>query len=174
MKPATQNHPDHISVFTYDQRPNRDQEIAQIHIDIRRSQVKAGEGRWTDIRTSQLDLGNIPKYYLEAGGQFFIALNGAGDVVGFVGIRLIDDNLGSLQLKRLAVRPRWRNLGIGSLLVEAAINWSQTAGMKQIILTTGLNERAINIYKRAGFCEVSVDRQRQTRDMVLRLNSRSD
>ena len=76
-------------------------EIADMHRLVREWEVENCKNTFTDILDSQVDLRAIPEYYIDSGGNFFVARSKDQQKVGFVGLRNEDAGIG--QLKRLAV-----------------------------------------------------------------------
>jgi GNAT superfamily N-acetyltransferase len=126
--------------------------IALMHLGIRRWQEANGQILFTDIRDSQADLTAISQYYIEPGGNFFVAKDAHAAVLGFVGIRRNCSDQGII--KRLAVAPEQQGRGIGHALVGTAINWAQNNGLTKLSLITGEGEQARPIYEKYGFCIV--------------------
>ena len=53
------------------------------------------------------------------------------------------------KIGRMAVLPAWRNLGVGTALLQAAIDYFQTQGIQTVLLSAQV--QAIGFYQRAGF-----------------------
>ena len=73
-----------------------------------------------------------------------------GRAVGGGAIRKYDEQ--SAELKRVFVRPEWRNRGIGTKIVRLLIDWAAECGFSRMILETG--ERLCEscaVYKKLGF-----------------------
>jgi RimJ/RimL family protein N-acetyltransferase len=63
----------------------------------------------------------------------------------------------------ICVAADWRDVGIGTALVEAAVEWARQRGLGKLALSVFPdNERAIVVYERAGFVREGV-RRRQYR-----------
>ena len=76
-----------------------------------------------------------------------------GDVVGNVLISVersvVSDHVGVLSI---CVADGWRDVGIGSALVRAALDWSAARGLAKVALGVFPdNDRAIAVYEHAGF-----------------------
>lgn len=139
-------------VDQFDPARHQPAEIARLHLSIRRQQQAAGEVVFPDIASSQTDLQDIDRCYLKTGGQFFVASDGAGRIVGFVGLKKTGPGGG--ELKRLAVIAACRRSGIGSRLVGRAVDWARAGGWQKLSLATGRQEKAKNIYLHHGFSVV--------------------
>jgi ribosomal protein S18 acetylase RimI-like enzyme len=156
----------HVQVF--DGSPAVAQAIAKLHLQVRQQQEDSQENKFTDILDSQTDLINTQIYYVQPGGQFFIATDMAsGAIAGFVGLR--SDGHGQGTLKRLAVMPEYRRQGIGIQLVGELVRWAARHKYSKICLSTGVTERAKPIYEKAGFVETGFDNEHQDYRMELGL-----
>lgn len=62
-------------------------------------------------RNDQPDLENIDRYYLNSGGQFWLALNHHQKIIGTIGLIRLDNNKSAL--KKMFVDEDYRNLKIG-------------------------------------------------------------
>lgn len=126
--------------------------VAELHLAIRLRQKEDGENDFitTNLYDSQTDLKGMGSYYVESGGNFFIAYDSnTREIVGFIGLKKVGDSEG--QIKRMAVLPAYRRQGIGTHLSQTAINWAREAGFKKLHLYTGDGERAMRLYKGVGF-----------------------
>jgi carbonic anhydrase len=99
------------------------------------------------------ELENLPgSEYIEPLGTFVIAKIGK-EVAGCVGIKKFDDN--SCEMKRMYVVRSYRGKGIGQLLCNFVITWSQKAMYKRILLDTNVEmKEAVLLYKKCGFEEI--------------------
>ena len=131
-------------------RPTDAHALARLFADVR------AEGRW---------LVTPPSAISEPGEAFFIGemIRGSsslalvaeadGDVVGNVLISrersAITDHMGTLSI---CVARDWRDVGVGSDLMRAALDWAQDSGLAKIALGVFPdNERAIAVYEHVGF-----------------------
>ncbi|HET7673083.1 MAG TPA: GNAT family N-acetyltransferase [Candidatus Saccharimonadales bacterium] len=142
--------------------------VAKLHLEVRRKQRADGESDFHGrIRSSQADLKAMQDYYIEPGGNFFIAWEiASGEIAGFIGVKKIGGAEG--QIRRMAVMPTYRRQGIGTRLARTAVAWAKDAGFRRLHVATGEKEKAIHIYKSAGFEEVGRDPKRG--DILLSLN----
>ncbi len=93
-------------------------------------------------------LGN-PAAILEKGGMIFFAL-AQGRPIGTVAV--IPDSPSSIEVAKMGVDARYRGLGAGRALLEAALRWSVKRNFKTIHLDTAEQlVEAIRLYDRAGF-----------------------
>lgn len=124
--------------------------IAGLHLDVRLWQRAAGQNEFKGrIMDSQADLKALEAYYIKPGGNFFIATDDKGDVIGFIGLK--NEGKGQATLKRLAVLPKWQRKGVGKTLVSAVMDWAKQAGFTKISLQTHSREYAKPLYEQFGF-----------------------
>lgn len=87
-------------------------------------------------------------------GGFFIAMGG-GEIVGFIACHTgwEDFQEGRVcEIHEFAVKKEFQGKGIGKALLEKAIEYALSKNLKKITLWVGeKNEKAINMYKKAGF-----------------------
>ena len=80
----------------------------------------------------------------------FFVLRDDGTPAGCGGIQLFDTDYG--ELKRMYVRPQFRGLGFGKLLLNRLADYARAHGVGLLRLETGIHQaEAINLYKRMGF-----------------------
>ena len=99
------------------------------------------------------ELAALPSPYVPPHGALLIAQID-GDNAGCVALRRLDDRSG--ELKRLYVRPGYRSLGVGNLLVEAIISVARGAGYSELKLDTlPQMASAQRLYRKLGFVEIA-------------------
>lgn len=130
--------------------------VAALHLQVRLEQQQDGtnlfEPEVTPLDDSQPDLKNMRSYYVEPGGNFWIARDRAsGRIVGFVGLKRQAGTVGVL--KRMAVIKEYRRRGIGRRLTETLIAWAKEHRFTEITLGTGINEKARGLYLQLGFVD---------------------
>jgi len=90
----------------------------------------------------------IPILY---GNTSFIAVKGKS-AQGYVMAALEQTNPQRAWILSLAVRPKYRGLGLSEQLMDAAMEALKKAGVKEVLLTVAPdNERAIYLYEKLGF-----------------------
>lgn len=100
---------------------------------------------------------NILKQELENGKSKYFVAKQENEIVGFVGILLIIDQV---NIMNIVVKKDKRNFGIGSLLLEEIIRYSKIHNATSITLE--VNEKnipAIKLYKKYGFKQVGLRRK---------------
>jgi RimJ/RimL family protein N-acetyltransferase len=101
---------------------------------------------------------------IRSGDGLVLVAEADGDVVGNVLVS-VDRNVVSAHIGTLSicVAGDWRDVGIGSALVRAAVDWARGRGLLKVALSVFPdNERAIAVYERAGFVREGL-RRRQYR-----------
>lgn len=93
------------------------------------------------------------QFEVAAGGEFqgYVVEHG-GRVVGFIFARHAADEA---EILNLAVSPEQRGMGIGSRLIEHALDRAKDRGAVRAYLEVrAANQPAIALYKRSGFAEI--------------------
>jgi len=123
-----------FTVNPFDPAVDNPAEIAQLHLEVRQGQITDDDNIFSDLLASQRDLNAIDVFYIEPGGNFFVARDSSsGMIAGFVGIRNEGNGIG--QIKRLAVIKPFRHRGIGFALVDAAVSWASKHGYQRACQT---------------------------------------
>ena len=83
--------------------------------------------------------------------QSFVAVDDTGDVIGNLGIELHGYGVAELGMM---VDSAWRGRGVGSALLEVAIDWARSVGAHKVALQHWpTNERAAALYEKFRFIE---------------------
>ena len=99
------------------------------------------------------ELGSLAALYAPPGGLLLLARAPDGSVAGGVGMKALEP--GICEMKRLYVRPRWRGLGLGRRLAEAAVQAGADAGYRLMRLDTLIRlHEAVALYRSMGFREI--------------------
>ncbi len=110
---------------------------------------------------------SLSKYVASFGqaGDHSFVLSADGQLVGAAWARLlvgehkgygfVDDSTPELSM---AIEPAFRGKGYGQLLVTKLIEKLSDCGYDQLSLSVDKRNRAINLYRRLGFCVVSEDK----------------
>jgi putative acetyltransferase len=98
------------------------------------------------------ELEALPQPYVPPHGALFMARAGY-EVAGCVALRPLNDRVG--EMKRLYVRPDYRSVGLGVMLVEAIIQAARKAGYVELRLDTLPTMASAQVlYQRLGFSEI--------------------
>ena len=111
---------------------------------IENSLVSEFDDFW-NAETLENELKNENSYYIVA------KIN--GDIVGFAGIKIVLDEA---DIMNIVTKKDFRNLGIGSVLFKAIIDYSKNNGINK--LTLEVNEKnlsAIHLYEKFGFSKIA-------------------
>ena len=103
----------------------------------------------------QQEMAELPGKYAPPRGALLLALD-ADQVVGCVALRPLEDE-DVCEMKRLYVRPEAQGQHVGERLVNAIIAEARRLGYDRMRLDTllGKMDKAIAIYRRAGFREIA-------------------
>jgi RimJ/RimL family protein N-acetyltransferase len=131
-------------------RPTDARALASLFADVRR------EGRWLVTPPSAVSQPSEAFYIGEMirdTNSLALVAEADGDVVGNVLISVersvVSDHVGTLSI---CVADGWREVGIGSALVEAAKDWAVERGLAKVALGVFPdNLRAIAVYEHANF-----------------------
>lgn len=121
------------------------------------------------------ELSDLPAQYSPPNGTLLLAFY-EGQSAGCVALRKFDG--GACEMKRLYVRPQFRNLKLGRLLIERIIAEGRSLGYGRMRLDTlPRMESAQSLYKSLGFREIPPYRFNPVEGAVfmeLRLNGREE
>jgi len=98
-----------------------------------------------------IDIEDVQEAYLSSDcNHFWVAENMKGEVVGMIGVQIVQDVAG--EIRRLRVRQDHRRRGIGAKLVETAIKWCQERGCLKVTLDTYMErEPALKLFEKFKF-----------------------
>lgn len=100
-------------------------------------------------------LSNPQKAILDNEGFIFFAKS-ASEIVGTCALQKVDDK--TYELAKMAVSEKFQNLGIGRMLMDKAIQKAIEIQLDKLELYTNSKlARALDIYNKYGFQEVSLD-----------------
>ncbi len=95
------------------------------------------------------EMRGLPGKFVPPSGGLWLAWVGRR-AVGCVALRRFDGS--RCEMKRLYVRPRYRDLGIGRRLVSATVRAAERAGYRRMLLDTlGSMRSALRVYASFGF-----------------------
>ena len=103
-------------------------------------------------------LSNSKKYIINKGGKIFFA-ESAGNIIGTVALMPTKNKL-VFELTKMAVKPEYRNKGIGKKLLKKCIDYSKSNGYSSIILYSNKKlNNAIHLYRNFGFKEIRMEKK---------------
>lgn len=117
--------------------------------------IQQGEFGFSITWEDQPDLHDIPGFYRLGAGEFWVAKDAGGRIVGMIGLRDIGGGLGAL--RKMFVAKEWRG-GARSLaldLLETLLAHARAAGLGAVVLgTTEAFRAAHRFYEKSGFRRV--------------------
>ena len=126
------------------------EQIASLIINIQR-----GEFNVPITLADQPDLANIPSFYQVKNGEFWVAENDVGKVVGTIALIDIGGNEGAIRKMFVHKDFRGKTHGVAQALFNTLFNSAKEAGMKGLYLgTIARLEAAIRFYERNGFTPI--------------------
>ena len=131
-------------------RPTDGRPLARLFADVRR------EGRWlitTPGSVSEPSESFWISEMIRAGEHLVLIAEGDGEVIGNVLVSVdrgvATEHIGVLSI---TIAEAWRDIGIGTELVEAAQRWVEERGLRKLSLGVfPENARAIAVYAKRGF-----------------------
>ncbi|MNO51824.1 acetyltransferase [compost metagenome] len=103
----------------------------------------------------QPDILDIHSNYINDGGNFWIALNDSGEVVGSIGLQKKNKDVAVLKKFFVYKDYRGKEFGTGKKLYEALLDFAKKQGFSKIILDTPSKAtRSHGFYKKVGFKEI--------------------
>ena len=103
-------------------------------------------------------LSNSKKYIINKGGKIFFA-ESAGNIIGTVALMPTKNKL-VFELTKMAVKPEYRNKGIGKKLLKKCIDYSKSNSYSSIILYSNKKlKNAIHLYRNFGFKEIKMEKK---------------
>ena len=103
-------------------------------------------------------LSNSKKYIINKGGKIFFAET-AGNIIGTVALMPTKNKL-VFELTKMAVKPEYRNKGIGKKLLKKCIDYSKSNNYSSIILYSNKKlNNAIHLYRNFGFKEIKMEKK---------------
>ena len=105
----------------------------------------------------QPDLQDIPAFYQQGAGNFWVAL-AEGEVVGTVALLDLGNQQGALRKMFVHADYRGPGHGVSARLLGTLLEWSRAQGVKEIYLGTTEKFRAAHrFYERNGFQQIPAD-----------------
>ncbi|GAB4464068.1 MAG: hypothetical protein Kow0070_25430 [Anaerolineales bacterium] len=102
-------------------------------------------------KLSEMD--DVQKNYVENGGAFLVTVHD-GRIIGTGAIRRLEE--GVCELKRLWLLSEYHGQGLGYRMMQELFRIARQKGYKSMRLFTDpvYQKRAVEFYKRLGFCEI--------------------
>ncbi len=118
--------------------------------------IQRGEFGFPITWEDQPDLHDIPGWYRVGAGEFWVAKDEAGRVVGTIALRDIGDATGAL--RKMFVAKEWRGPArVAETLLHTLIDHAHAAGFRTILLgTTEAFRAAHRFYEKNGFRRIDV------------------
>lgn len=108
--------------------------------------------------TDYQELGNIEPY-IESDGQIFFALDDEGQVMACCMIAPRED--GDWELMKLAARGMYTGTGAGTACLQACIDYAKDLNLPKVILVSNRKcVQAVHLYRKLGFTEIPVDKEK--------------
>ncbi len=99
-----------------------------------------------------LDITDIPKYYMENHGDFEV-IEFKGNIIASYGIYKIDSE--TCELRKMYLKQNFQGMGLGNIMIENALKIAKSLGYKRMTLqTNSLLYKAIKLYEKYGFEEL--------------------
>lgn len=93
------------------------------------------------------------------GGQIFFAVDDGGDVLACCMIAPLPN--GEWEIEKFCARGMGTHTGAGSACLKACIDYARKKGVEKIVIVTNRKcEQAIRLYRRFGFKETPVDKEK--------------
>ena len=104
------------------------------------------------------ELANIEPY-MKNGGQIFFALDDAENVLACCMIAPRED--GDWEIMKFAASGMYTGTGAGGACLRACIDYARERGIPKIIIVSNRNcVQAIHLYRKYGFTEIPVDKEK--------------
>lgn len=117
--------------------------------------IQQGEFGFPITWEDQPDLHDIAGWYRAGAGEFWVAKDGAGRIVGTIGLRDIGGGQGALRKMFVAKEARGGERPVALALLEALLAHARAAGLRTILLgTTEAFRAAHRFYEKSGFRRV--------------------
>jgi putative acetyltransferase len=117
--------------------------------------IQRGEFNVPITLADQPDLGNIPSFYQVKNGDFWVAENDLGEVVGTIALIDIGGNEGAIRKMFVHKDFRGKTHGVAQALFNTLFNKAKEVGMNGLYLGTIIRlAAAIRFYERNGFTPI--------------------
>ena len=108
-----------------------------------------------DPQGTDLDIADVESNYLDRGGVFEVLEDGAGKVVGTIGLYPLDAE--TIELRKMYLAPELRGRGLGRKILSRAIEKAKNLGYLRVYLETAfVLKQAVHLYESFGFSPVEI------------------
>jgi len=126
-----------------------------------------------DFQDFESELADVAAHYSAPGGAVFLASGEREELLGVVGVRLLDEDVA--EMKRMYVSEAGRGMGLGRRLAEQAIEFARQEGYAALRLDSDLESMPVanHLYEKLGFIDIPRYRDnplRCSRFMELKLH----
>ncbi len=137
-----------MTIKTYEEAHK--EQISNLIINIQRNEFKV-----PITLADQPDLANIPSFYQIKKGDFWVAENDMGNVIGTIALIDIGGNEGAIRKMFVHKDYRGKKLGVAQSLFNTLFKRAKEAEMNALYLgTIARLEAAIRFYERNGFTPI--------------------
>ena len=121
---------------------------------------------------SDQDAVEVEKYYLQAGGEFWV-IERAGKIVGTGGYYPIDRGQNAVEIRKMYLLPEARGYGLGRFLLSQLEQAAAQKGFEEVWVETATAlKEAVSLYEKNGYeAESGVETERCDRAYRKRLVS---
>lgn len=111
------------------------------------------------IEKEDLDVLNNIEQTIEAGGQIFFAIDDNDEVMACCMIAPLPN--GEWEIEKFCARGMYTGTGAGTACLKACIDYAKERHIEKLVIVTNTKcEQAIRLYRKFGFVEVPVDREK--------------
>lgn len=130
-------------------RPFRSGDEAEV-----RALVRDVLGEFVPATGADAGLDDVERDYQGNGGEFWVVEDGHGRLVGACGVWITPSDPRVCELRKMVLHPDQRGRGLGSTLLQTALDHARRAGCTRMELETASSmTAAIGLYVAAGFVE---------------------
>lgn len=111
------------------------------------------------IEQEDIDMLNNIDKTIEAGGQIFFEVNDHDEVLACCMIAPLPN--GEWEIEKFCARGMYTGTGAGSACLKACMDYAKEKHVEKVVIVTNKKcEHAVHLYKKFGFLEVPVDRNK--------------
>ncbi|MCJ2165903.1 MULTISPECIES: GNAT family N-acetyltransferase [unclassified Pseudodesulfovibrio] len=117
--------------------------------------IQIGEFGVATSAEKQPDLRDIPGFYQQGAGNFWLAFEG-DELVGTIALKDVGDGVCALRKMFVKKEYRGKERGVAVALMQTLLSWARSNGVREIYLgTVDIYHAAHRFYEKNGFTEVS-------------------